>query len=210
MADAECFTESLVEVDSPNVTYTAESIEARTKYDTTEVETTEAGRLRARPRTIDLTVRTERRVPRTGVLIVGWGGNNGTTVTASLLAHREGVTWRTKKGEAKPDFLGSVTMASTVRLGTSAATGRDVYVPMRSLVPMVDPVELEIGGWDISRMNLGEAMRRAEVLPVELQDRLYERMSKLRPLPGVYIPDFIAANQADRADNVLEGARCSY
>merc|ERR1719407_457150 len=30
-------------------------------------------------------------------------------------------------------------------------------------------------------------------------------MQHLKPLPSIYYPDFIAANQSDRADNVLPG-----
>lgn len=50
------------------------------------------------PRTTEMTFRTERRVPRLGVMLVGWGGNNGTTVTAAVLANSLGLTWRTKTG----------------------------------------------------------------------------------------------------------------
>lgn len=50
------------------------------------------------PRTTHMTFRTERHVPRLGVMLVGWGGNNGTTVTAAVLANRLGLTWRTKTG----------------------------------------------------------------------------------------------------------------
>jgi hypothetical protein len=39
----------------------------------------------------------------------------------------------------------------------------DVYVPLRSLLPMVAPNDLVFSGWDISAMNLGDAMRRAKV-----------------------------------------------
>lgn len=45
-----------------------------------------------------MTFRTERKVPRLGVMLVGWGGNNGTTVTAAVLANKLGLTWRTKTG----------------------------------------------------------------------------------------------------------------
>lgn len=31
------------------------------------------------------TFKTERKVPKTGLMLVGWGGNNGTTVTAGRL-----------------------------------------------------------------------------------------------------------------------------
>lgn len=50
------------------------------------------------PRTTEMTFRTERRVPRLGVMLVGWGGNNGTTVTAAVLANKLGLTWRTNTG----------------------------------------------------------------------------------------------------------------
>lgn len=50
------------------------------------------------PCTTEMTFRTERRVPRLGVMLVGWGGNNGTTVTAAVLANKLGLTWRTKTG----------------------------------------------------------------------------------------------------------------
>lgn len=70
---------------------------------------------------------------------------------------------------------------------------------------MVHPNDFVIGGWDISNLNLGDAMRRAVVLDYNLQAALYDRMAELRPLPSIYNPDFIAANQSDRADNVLTG-----
>ena len=55
--------------------------------------------LQVTPSVSELEFRTERRVPRLGVMLVGWGGNNGTTVTAAVLANRLGLTWRTKTGE---------------------------------------------------------------------------------------------------------------
>lgn len=100
----------------------------------------------------------------------------------------------------------SITQASTVRIGTDPS-GNSVYVPMKNLVPLVEPNDLVIGGWDISKMNLGDSMRRAKVLDVSLQDQLYDHMKDLVPLPSIYFPDFIAANQADRADNVLTGSK---
>jgi len=52
-----------------------------------------------------------------GVMLVGWGGNNGTTVTAGVLANKHNVNWRTKSGVMKPNYYGSLTQASTVRVG---------------------------------------------------------------------------------------------
>lgn len=48
-------------------------------------------------------------------------------------------------------------------------------------------------------------MKRAKVLDYNLQVQLYPHMSKLKPRRSIYVPDFIAANQRDRADNLLSG-----
>lgn len=62
-------------------------------------------------------------------------------------------------------------------------------------------------GWDISSLNLAEAMRRAQVLDCGLQEQLWPHMEQLRPRPSVYIPEFIAANQNARADHLIPGTR---
>merc|ERR1719440_2647509 len=54
-------------------------------------------------------------------------------------------------------------------------------------------------------MNLADAMKRSKVLDVDLQQQLRPHMEGLTPLPSVYYPDFIAANQEERADNVVPG-----
>lgn len=48
-------------------------------------------------------------------------------------------------------------------------------------------------------------MKRAQVLDYNLIEQLYPEMSKMVPLPSIYQEDFIAANQKDRADNVIAG-----
>lgn len=68
---------------------------------------------------------------------------------------------------------------------------------------MISPDDLVISGWDCSKMNLGDAMRRAAVFDVPLQDALYETMRHMQPLPAAFDVNFIAMNQADRADNVM-------
>ena len=45
----------------------------------------------------------------------------------------------------------------------------------------------------------------AQVLDFELQQQLVPYMKDMTPLPGIYDPDFIAANQDTRADNVIKG-----
>jgi myo-inositol-1-phosphate synthase len=48
-------------------------------------------------------------------------------------------------------------------------------------------------------------MERAKVLDYDLQRQVAPELEKLQPLPSIYYPDFIAANQCDRADNLIPG-----
>lgn len=64
---------------------------------------------------------------------------------------------------------------------------------------------LVVVGWDISSMDLGHAMERAQVFDWSLQEQLRPYVSHMKPRPSIYIPEFIAANQESRADNVLTG-----
>lgn len=158
------------------------------------------------PSRTEYTFKTNKVVPKTGMMLVGWGGNNGSTVTAGIIANQQKMTWRTKEGEKSANYFGSLTQASTVKLGNDP-NGAAVHIPLKQLSPMVEPNDLVIGGWDISGMTIGNAMRRSKVLDVDLQDKLYPLMKDMKPLPSIYFPDFIAANQADRADNVLTGTK---
>ena len=72
---------------------------------------------------------------------------------------------------------------------------------------MVSPDDMVLGGWDISGLNMAEAMERSKVLDFELQKQLVPYMKSLVPLPGIYDPNFIAANQESRADNIIKGSR---
>ncbi len=53
------------------------------------------------------------------------------------------------------------TQAATLRVGNYE--GEEVFTPFKSLLPMVDPNDFVIGGWDISGLNMAEAMERAKV-----------------------------------------------
>uniref|UniRef100_A0A3Q1MFY6 Inositol-3-phosphate synthase 1 n=1 Tax=Bos taurus TaxID=9913 RepID=A0A3Q1MFY6_BOVIN len=170
----EAATEFVVE--SPDVVYSPETIEAQYEYRTTSVSR-EGGVLKVHPTSTRFTFRTARQVPRLGVMLVGWGGNNGSTLTAAVLANRLRLSWPTRTGRK---------VGGRVGLGR-----REGYPP----------------GWDISSLNLAEAMRRAQVLDWGLQEQLWPHMEAMRPRPSVYIPEFIAANQSARADNVIPGTR---
>ncbi|MGH0183497.1 UNVERIFIED_CONTAM: hypothetical protein FKN15_027048 [Acipenser sinensis] len=103
------------------------------------------------------------------------------------------------------NYLGSLLQSSTVCLGTGPQG--DVYVPFGRLLPMVHPNDIVFDGWDISSMDLAAAMERAQVLDWSLQEQLRPHMEKLKPRPSIYFPEFIAANQEERADNVIQGTQ---
>lgn len=189
------------QVQSPKVQYTNDHIISRYTY----ISSLVTGNI-VRPMTKEYIFKTERNVPRTGIMLVGWGGNNGSTLTAGLLANKHNISWNTKDGVKYPNFYGSLTQSSTVRLGLNG-DGQTVYTPLKNLLPMVNPSELIVSGWDISCMNLGDAMIRAKVIDYDLQQKLMPHMINMKPLPSIYYEDFIAANQNDRADNVLSGTK---
>lgn len=192
-------------VSSPNVKYTEELIESKYAYETTKVVHDTKNSYTAIPVETLYTFRTKRKVPRLGCMLVGWGGNNGSTIMASVLANQLGLTWHTKEGLKKANYVGSLTQASTVCLGTGPSG--DIHIPFKDLLPMVNPNNIVFDGWDISGCNIADAVERAQVLDWGLQHQLRPYLEKLKPRPSIYCPDFIAANQSDRADNVLKGTK---
>ena len=200
----------MVTVDSPNVTYTNDAILSKYTYHTTSVsKSVRSGGYLAVPKETDYDFKVKRHVGKVGVMLVGWGGNNGSTVTAGILANRYGLAWPTREGQQVANYYGSLVMASTMKLGTDSKTGEDVHIPFHQILPMVQPNDLVIGGWDISSMNLANAMDRAKVLEPSLKALLEKEMSQMKPLPSIYYPDFIAANQEERADNIIAGNKAS-
>ena len=196
-----CFT-----VNSPDVTYTDADITSKYTYRTTEVEN-KNGTFVAIPKETIYDFKTERTIGKVGLMMVGWGGNNGSTVTAGILANRHKLVWDTREGQRAANYYGSLVMASTVKLGINSKTGEDINIPLCDMLPMVHPNDLVIGGWDISGMNIAAAMDRARVLEPALKTLVRKEMAVMKPLPSIYYPDFIAANQEDRADNLIAGEK---
>jgi len=139
------------------------------------------------------------------LMLVGLGGNNGSTVASGIIANRDNITWETKEGTKTANYYGSITQSSTVKIG--AMNGKEVYVPLNSVVPFVNPSEIVLGGWDINKANLKEAAKRARVIDIDLQNRLASKLEKIVPLPGIYDAQFIASNQRDRVDHIIKGTK---
>ena len=87
-------------VESDRVQYNEQtnSILACYDYRSSAVERQSDGRYKVTPVNRSLTFKTDSRVPRTGCMLIGWGGNNGSTITACVLANKLGLSWRTKEG----------------------------------------------------------------------------------------------------------------
>lgn len=199
-----------VKVQSSNVKYDDENdvITSAYTYYYNHVQRDEWGQVIVSPQQAKFIFQTKTALPRMGLMIVGLGGNNGTTVTAGIIANREKITWRVKNKQRaqRSNFFGSLIMSSTVRLGFDE-NNNEVTAPLCDLIPFVDPTTIEVSGWDISGMNMADAMARAQVLDVTLQDELRPHMEHMVPLAGIYCEDFCAPNQRERADNVLTGTK---
>ncbi|KAH7113878.1 hypothetical protein B0J11DRAFT_142428 [Dendryphion nanum] len=206
---ATTLAQDLFTVNSPNVEYTDNFINTKYTYRTTEVSKDGNGKYVATPKETLYDFKLDRKIPKLGVMLVGWGGNNGTTVTAGLLANRRGLVWETKEGKRSANYYGSVIMGSTTKLGVDN-TGKDINIPFHDLLPMVHPNDLSVGGWDISGLNLADAMDRAKVLEPSLKNLVRKELANMKPLPSIYYPDFIAANQEERADNLIPGTKASW
>lgn len=200
-------SQDLFKVNSPAVEYTDTEIKSRYTYRTTSVSQIYNGQYVATPEEKVYNFKVDRRVGKVGMMLVGWGGNNGSTVTAGIIANRLGLVWETREGSRAANYYGSILMSSTFKLGNDAKTGKEINIPFHNILPMVHPNDLVVGGWDINAMNIADAMDRAAVLEPTLKSQVRKEMATMKPLPSIYYPDFIAANQTDRADNILDGSK---
>ena len=84
--------------------------------------------------------KTKRDVGKVGLLMVGFGGNNGTTILGGLLANKHKITWETKKGEQTANMYGSMTQCSTMKIAETETS--EVFLPFKEVLPLLDPTEL--------------------------------------------------------------------
>ena len=134
-----------------------------------------------------------------GVMIVGLGGNNGSTLTASLIAYKNKVNWETKDGDCHVDFIGSLYEYGNINIGYK--NNKPVTKFIKDMVPMISPDDLVIGGWDICNDNLYIACKNNKVLEPTLLNKLKNDLEKIIPMKSIYYESFIASNQKSRANN---------
>lgn len=98
-------------------------------------------------------------------MLVGWGGNNGSTLTAGILANKKKLSYKTWQGKKESNFFGSLTQSVTTWIGVNynreTKQIKDVHRTIKDIVPLVDTENILITGWDISSSNLYESCERA-------------------------------------------------
>jgi myo-inositol-1-phosphate synthase len=193
-------------VNSPNVHYTTDEIKSKYEYTTTKlVRGNNDSEWVVEPKKESFDFVLKRKVPKFGLMLVGLGGNNGSTVAAGLLANKRNITWNTKEGTMHPNYYGSISQSSTVKVGM--IDGKEVFIRLGDIVPMVHPNDIILGGWDINSSNLHESAIRSKVLDYDLLQKVGKDLQEIVPLKGVYDPAFIASNQKDRANHTISGTK---
>lgn len=76
------------------------------------------------------------------------GGNNGTTIIGGIMANRDNLSWNTKDGKQTANMLGSMTQCSTMKVADSE--DGEIWMKIKDVIPLVDPTQLEVTGWDIN------------------------------------------------------------
>ena len=87
-------------VDTKNVEKKDDEIISTYTYETSKIVSDKNG-VSVVPCTKKIQFKTNTKIPKLGVMIIGWGGNNGTTVTNGILANKLSLKWDTKRGEVK-------------------------------------------------------------------------------------------------------------
>lgn len=142
-------------------------------------------------------------VPKThgslGILVIGIGGANGTTMLSGILANRNNVTWYGPRGEGpmEPNYNGCITQLN--QKGTHGGVGYKDKVP-----GLADVTMAAVGGWDIRPTKLGDALFRDQVLDYDLVKQVRDDMNmKYTVFKGLYDPRFIGSSQHKGATHVL-------
>lgn len=142
-------------------------------------------------------------VPKThgslGILIIGIGGANGTTLLSGILANRQNVSWYGPHGEGplEPNYNGCITQLN--QRGVHGGVG------FRDKIPgLADANMAAIGGWDIRPARLGDALFQGQILDYDLVRQVRDEMnSKYAVFKGYYDPRFIGTSQHEGATHVL-------
>jgi hypothetical protein len=130
--------------------------------------------------------KTERRVGKVGVMFVGMCGRSSSLIISSIFANKLGIQYFSRDGRQVSSFQGCVTQTGYATIGHS--NGKSVDVPIRSIVPLLDPKLIVCGGWEISPKTCGMAVAQTHVLEFDLQRQLRKPLRAVKSKPGIYRP----------------------
>lgn len=140
-----------------------------------------------------------------GVLIVGIGGNNATTMLGGICANSNNITYCDRYGMKKANYLGSVFLSSNVRIGYSPKINEHIYAPIYKLVEIFNPENIVFGGWDLNKMNLKDTFVRNKVFETYILEKIKNKLNYV-PMESVYFNgNHISYNQKKRVNNILKG-----
>lgn len=142
-----------------------------------------------------------------GVMLVGMGGNNGSTFVSSILALQNNIEWENKNGNNKIDFFGSLYQYGNINIGFK--DNKPYTKLIKDVVKMKSPDEIIISGWDICNDNIYEACKKNKVLDIDLLKKLENKLKNIKPLHSISYDSFIAKNQKPRTNN-LKNSKSKY
>lgn len=153
-------------------------------------------------KTINRTVEIDVKEPsqrKLGVMIVGLGGNNGSTFLSSILAKKKNIKWENKNGKQNINFYGSIYEYGSINLGYKNTL--PITKLIKDTVKFRNIEDIVVDGWDICKDNLYEACKKNKILDLELLKQLENDLKNIKPIPSIYYDSFIAKNQKDRINN---------
>ena len=135
-----------------------------------------------------------------GVMLVGMGGNNGSTFVSSILASQNNIEWENKNGNNKIDFFGSLYQYGNINIGFK--DNKPYTKLIKDVIKMKSPDEIILSGWDICNDNIYEACKKNKVLDIDLLKKLENNLKNIKPLHSISYDSFIATNQKSRTNNL--------
>jgi myo-inositol-1-phosphate synthase len=133
-----------------------------------------------------------------GILVIGLGGYNGTTLLAGVVANRRGIDWHGPQGQPKsPNYLGCITQLKS--------KGKYGGVGFSDVLPGLASVnDAAIGGWDIRSTCLGDALLKQQILDYDLVRQVKDEMNTTYPvLKGYFDARFIGSKLHEDANHIL-------
>ena len=132
-----------------------------------------------------------------GLLVVGIGGANGTTLLAGVLANRRSLTWAGPQGQPQcANYNGCITQLK--QRGIHGGVG---YAD--KIRGLADASMAAVGGWDIRPARLGDALLSHQILDYDLVTGVRSEMNDTKVFRGYYDPRFIGSSQHEDATYTL-------